>query len=155
MTKERDELETEFTRDTKSCQPPCTDQFPILRPKQLNDDLIDYNIQYQSEDIENLIIQYDVRYTDLEDEELVTLIDMIIDSGDVFSQYKFDIGQTKQKLHVILKLNSELKKNDLASAPFILKTNYKKYLGNSSIAITSEKWEIMMNWDHFSLIQSY
>ena len=40
--KEGDELETDFTRDSKSCQPPCTEQFRILRPKQLNDDLIDY-----------------------------------------------------------------------------------------------------------------
>ena len=31
-TKERNELETDFTRDSKSCQPPCTEQFPILRP---------------------------------------------------------------------------------------------------------------------------
>ena len=43
---EQDELETDFTRDSKSCQPPCNEQFPILRPKQLNDDLIDYYPQY-------------------------------------------------------------------------------------------------------------
>ena len=82
-TEERDELETDFTRDSKSCQPPCGEQFPILRSKQLNDDLIDYYLQYQSEDIRNFIKQFDFRYTDLEDEELVTLIDMIIDSRDV------------------------------------------------------------------------
>ena len=28
--KERDELETDFTKDSKFCQPPCTEQFPIL-----------------------------------------------------------------------------------------------------------------------------
>ena len=66
-TKERDELETDFTRDSKSCQPPCTEQFPILRPKQLNDDLIDFYLQYQSEDIKNIIKQFDFRYTDIED----------------------------------------------------------------------------------------
>ena len=53
-TKEQDELETDFTRDSKFCQPPCTEQFPILRPKQLNDDQFDYCLQYQSEDIKNL-----------------------------------------------------------------------------------------------------
>ena len=37
MTKERDELETDFTKDSKSCQPPCTEQFFTQRPKQLND----------------------------------------------------------------------------------------------------------------------
>ena len=29
-TKERDELETGFTRDSESCQPPCAEQFFIL-----------------------------------------------------------------------------------------------------------------------------
>ena len=82
-TKERDQLETDFTRDSKSCQPPCTEQFPILRIKQFNDGLIDYYLQYQSQDIKNFIIQFHFQYTDLEDEELVTLIDMIIDSRDV------------------------------------------------------------------------
>ena len=109
-TNERDEFETDFTKDSKSCQPPCTEQFPVLRSKQFNDDLIDCYFQYQSEDIKNLIKQFDFRYTDLEDEELVTLIDMIIDSRDVYSQHKFDIGQTKQKFHVTLKPNSELRK---------------------------------------------
>ena len=47
-TKKRDELETDFARDSKSCQPPCTKQFSILRPKQLSDDLINYYFQYQS-----------------------------------------------------------------------------------------------------------
>ena len=98
-TEERDEPETGFTRDSKSCQHPCTKQFLILRPKQLNDDLIDYYLQYQSEDIKNFIKQFDFRYTDLKDEELVTLIDMIIDSRDVYSQHKFDIGQPRQKFH--------------------------------------------------------
>ena len=83
--KQRDELEIDFTRDSKCCQPPCTEQFPILRPKQLNDDLFDYYLQYQTQDIRNFIKQFDFRYTDLEDEELVTLIDMIIDSRDVYS----------------------------------------------------------------------
>ena len=78
-TKEQDELETDFTRDSKSCQPPSTEEIPVLRRKQINDDLIDYYLQYQSQDIKSLIKQFDFRYTDLEDEELVTLIDFIID----------------------------------------------------------------------------
>ena len=59
MTKERDELDTDFTKDSKSCQPPCTEQFFTLRSKQLNDYLIDYYLQYQSEDIKDLIRQFD------------------------------------------------------------------------------------------------
>ena len=128
-TKERDELETDFTKDSKSCQPPSTEQFPILRSKQLNDDLIDYYLQYQSEEIKNHIKQFDFRYTDLEDEELVTLIDMIIDSRDVYSQHKFDIGQTKQKFHVTLKPNSELRKQRPSKCPLHLKDKLEKLLG--------------------------
>ena len=91
-TKERDELETDFIRVSKSCQPPCSEQFPILRPKQLNDGLMGYYLQYQSQDIKHFIKQFGFGYTHLEDEELVTLIDMIIDSRDVYSQHNFDMG---------------------------------------------------------------
>ena len=127
-TKERNELETDFTRDSKSCQPPCTEQFPILRSKQLNDDLIEYYIQYESEDIKNLKKQFDFRYTDLEDEELVTLIDLVIESRDVYSQHKFDIGQTKWKFHVTLKPNSELRKQRPSKCPLHLKDKLEKLL---------------------------
>ena len=122
-------METDFTKDSKSCQPPCTEQLPILRTKQLNDDLIDYQLQYQSETIKNLIKQFDFRYTDLEDEELVTLIDMIIDSRDVYSQHKVDNGQTKQKFHVTLKPNSELRKQRPSKCPLHLKDKLEKLLG--------------------------
>ena len=127
-TKERDELETDFTKDSKSCQPPCTEQFPILRSKNLNDDLIDYYLQYQSEEIKNLINQFDFRYTDLEDEELVTLIDMIIDSRDAYSQHKFDIGQSKQTFHVTLKPSSEVRKQQPSKCPLHPKDKLEKLL---------------------------
>ena len=72
--KERDELETDFTRDSNFCQPPCTEQFLILRPKQLKKYLSDNYLQYQSEDNKKFIKHFDFRYTDIEDEELVTLL---------------------------------------------------------------------------------
>ena len=128
-TNERDGVETDFTGDSKSCRPPCTEQFPILRPKQLNDDLIDYYPQYQSEDIKHLVKQFDFGHTDLEDEELVTLIDMIIDSRDVYSQHKFDISQTKQKFHVTLKTNSGLKKKWPNKCALHLEDKLEKPLG--------------------------
>ena len=127
-TKERNELETDFTRDSKSCQPPCTEKLPTLRPKKLKDDLIEYYLQYQSDDIRNLIKQFAFRYTDLEDEELVTLIDMTIDFTDVYSQHKFDIGQTEQNIHVTLKPNSELRKQRPAKCPLHLKDILEKLL---------------------------
>ena len=91
--------------------------------------MIDYYLQYQSEDIKDLIKQIDFRYSDLEDEELVTHIDMIIDSRDVYSQHKLDIGQTKQKFHVTLKPNSELRKQRPSKCPLHLKGKLEKLLG--------------------------
>ena len=128
-TNEKNELETDFTKDSKSCQPPCKEQFPILRPKELNNDLIDYYLQYQPQEIKDFFKQFDFQYTDLEDEEFVMLIDMIIDSRDVYSQHKFDIGQTKQKFHVTLKPNSELRKQRPSKVPLHLKDKLEKLLG--------------------------
>ena len=116
-TKKRNELKTDITRVWKSCQLPCTEQIPILRPKQLIDDLIDYHLQYRSQDIKNFRKQFNFRCTNLEDDELFTLIDMIIDSRDVYSQHKFDIGQLKQKFHVTLKPNSEFRKQRPSKCP--------------------------------------
>ena len=81
-TKERDELETDFTR-FKILSTTLHPTISHLETKQLNDDLIDYYLQYQSQDIKILMKQFGFRYIDLEDEELVTLIDMIIDCRDV------------------------------------------------------------------------
>ena len=36
------ELETDFTRDSKSCQPNCDKEFPVLREKNHNNRLIDH-----------------------------------------------------------------------------------------------------------------
>ena len=100
-----------------------------LETKALNDGLVDYHLQYQSKDIKNLIKQFIFRYTDLEDEELVTLLDIIIDSRDVYSQHKIDIGQTKQKFHVTLKANSELSKKRPSKCPLHLEDELEKLLG--------------------------
>ena len=54
---------------------------------------------------------------------------MIIDSRDVYSQHKFDIRQTKQKFHVTLKRNSELRKQRPSKCPPHLKYKLEKLLG--------------------------
>ena len=110
LTREEDKPETDFTRDSKSCQPPCTERFPILRWKQLNGNLFNYYRHYHPQDIKKLIKQFSFRYIDLTEGELVSLFEMIRSSGDVYSQRKFDIGRTSQKFHVTLKPNSELTK---------------------------------------------
>ena len=57
------------------------------------------------------------------------LIDMIIDSRDVYSQHKFDNSQNIQKFHVTLKLNSELRKQRPSKIPLHLKDKLEKFLG--------------------------
>ena len=54
---------------------------------------------------------------------------MIINSRDVYPQHKFDIGHTKQKFHVTLKPNSELRKQQPSKCPLHRKDKLEKLLG--------------------------
>ena len=54
---------------------------------------------------------------------------MVIESRDAYTQHNFDIGQTKQKLHIILKPNSELRKQRPSKCPPHLKDKLQKLLG--------------------------
>ena len=57
------------------------------------------------------------------------LIDMIIDSRDVYSQHKLYIGQSKQKFHITKKPNSEIRKQRLSKVLLHLKEKLGKFLG--------------------------
>ena len=52
---ENRELETDFTKDSKSCQPTCDEQFPVLREKDHNNRLIDHYLQYQPKELINYV----------------------------------------------------------------------------------------------------
>ena len=91
------ELETDFTSDAKFCQPDCDEQFPILRPKERNEDIIEHYLQYQPKKLIEYVKQIDFQYSDITDNEMTLLIDMLIDSKDVYSLHKFDVGKTRQK----------------------------------------------------------
>ena len=41
---------------------------------------------------------------------MMLLIDTLVDAGDVYTQHKLDVGKTRQKFHVTLKPNVELKR---------------------------------------------
>ena len=56
------------------------------------------------------------------------LIDMLIDSKDVYSLHKFDVGKTRQKFHVTLKPNVELKRQRASKVPLHLKDELEKLL---------------------------
>ena len=90
------ELETDFTSDAKSCQPDCDEQFPILRPKEQNEALIEHYLQYQPKELIDYAQQFDFQYSDITDNEMTLLIVMLIDSKDVYSLHMFDVGKTRQ-----------------------------------------------------------
>ena len=114
------ELETDFTSDAKSCQPTCDEQFPVLRPKEENVRLIEYYLQYQPKETLDFIKEFDLQHSDITDGELILLIDTLLGARDVYSQHKYDVGKTRQKFHVTLKPNAELKRQRPSKVPLHL-----------------------------------
>ena len=120
-------MESDFTKDSKSCQPTCDEQFPARREKDHNNRLIDHYLQYQPKELMNYVKEFDLQYSDIADEEMILLTDMLVDARDVYSQHKFDVGKTRQNLHVTLKPNVELKRQRPNKVPLYLKKNWKNY----------------------------
>ena len=122
------ELETDFTSDAKSCQPHCDEQIPFLRPKEQNEALIEHYLQYQPKELIDYSKHINYQYSDITDNEMTLLIDMLIDSKDVYSLHKFDVEKTLQKFHVTLKPNVELKRQRASKVPLHLKDKLQKLL---------------------------
>ena len=106
---ENRELETDFTKDSESCQPTCYEQFPVLREKDNHSWLLDHYLHYQPKKLTKCVKEFDYQHSDNTDEEMILLIDMLVDARDVYSQHKFHVGETRQKFPVTLKPNFELK----------------------------------------------
>ena len=121
-------LETDFTKDSKSYQPNCDEQFPVLREEEGNDRLIEFYLQYQPKEHLDYIKEFDFQYSDISDEEMTLLIDLLIDSRDVYSQHKFDVGKTRQNFYVTLKPNVELKKQRPSKVPLHVNKKIEKLL---------------------------
>ena len=151
------DLETDFTRlhHAKSCQPTCDEQFPMFREKDYNNRLIEYYLQFQPKEPLQYVKEFDFQFSDITDEEMTLLIDMLVDSRDVYSQHKFDVGKTRQKFHVTLKPNAELKRQRPSKVPLHLKEKLEKLLTQLKDADIMRKWETMMRWDHCLLTLSY
>ena len=66
---ENRELETDFTRYSKSCQPTCDEQFLVVREKDHNNRIIDHYLQYQPKELINYVKYFNFQYTDITDEE--------------------------------------------------------------------------------------
>ena len=116
-------METDFTRDAKSCKPTCDEQIPTFREKDYNNQLIEHFLQNQPKEFVQHVKEFDFQFSDITDEEMTFLVDMLIDSRDVYSQHKFDVGKTRQKFHVSLEPNVELKRQRPSKVPLHLKEN--------------------------------
>ena len=122
------DLETDFTRDAKSCQPTCDEPFPTFREKNYNNHLIQHYLQYPPKELVQYVKEFDFQFPDITDEEMTFLIDLLIDSRDVFSQHKLDVGKTRQKFHVTLNPKVELKWQRPSKVPLHLKEKLEKLL---------------------------
>ena len=122
------ELETDFTKDAKSCQPPCDTQFKIFRPNEDKERLIEYYLQNQNKEAVQFIKEFDIRHSDLTDEELVLLIDLLKDARDVYSQHKFDVGKTRQKFNIKLEQGAILKRQRPSKNPLHLREKQENFL---------------------------
>ena len=122
------DLETDFTRDAKSCQPTCDEQFPTFGEKAYNNQLIEHYLQYQPKELLQYAKELDFQFSDITDEEMTLLIYMLIDSREVDSQHKVDVGKTRQKFQVKLKPNVELKRQRPSKVPLHLKDKLEKLL---------------------------
>ena len=67
-------------------------------------------MQYQPKELVVYVKEFDFQYSDITDEEMTVLIDLLLDSRDVPSRHKFDVGKTRQKFHVTLKPKTETKR---------------------------------------------
>ena len=144
------ERETELTGDAKSCQPVCDEDFPISPPKVPNEFFIEHYLQYQPKELIDYNKQFDFQNSDITDNEMTLLIDMLIDSTDVYSLHKFNVGKTRQKFHVTLKPNVEFKRQRASKVPPHLTDKLQTLL----TPISFEKWAMMTRWD-LSLLTQY
>ena len=124
------ELETGFTKDSKSCQPTCDEQLPVLREKAHDNRLIDHYLQNQPKEFTNYVKKSNFQYSEFSDEEMTILIAMLVDSRHVYSRHKFDMSKTRQKCQVTLKPNVELKQQRPGKFPLHSKRNRKNYSHN-------------------------
>ena len=87
---------------------------------------MDHYLQYHPKDLINYVKKFDFHYSDKADEEMILRIDMLVDARDVYAEHKFDVGKTRQKFHVTMKRNVELKRQRLSKVPLHVKEKLGK-----------------------------
>ena len=83
-------------------------------------------MQYQPKELVDYIKEFDFQYSDITVEEMTLLIDMLLDSRDVYSRHKFDEGKTRKKFHVTIKPKAEIKRQRPSKVPIHLKEILEK-----------------------------
>ena len=138
------ELGTDFTEGSKSCQPTCDEQFPVIREKDHNKRLIDHYLQSQPKELISCVKEFGFQYSDITDEEMIILIDMLVHAGDVYSQQKLDVGKTRQKFHATLKPNVELKRQRPGKVPLHSQEKLEKLLTQFDAGETRRKFHVTL-----------
>ena len=59
---EHRELELDFTKDSKSCQPTCDEQFLVLPEKNHNNGLSDHYLRFQPKELINYVKEFNFHY---------------------------------------------------------------------------------------------
>ena len=134
------ELATDFSTEAKElCRPRVNDQFPKFREKLQSNRIInkavsDFVIQqnrHTVQDIEYLekfLDNFDFTRSDLTDDELFELVEIILQNNDVYSHHKFDIVRTKYKFHLPLKKDATFKKQRPSKIPIHLRIKLEKLM---------------------------
>ena len=85
-----------------------------------------FSIRKLIKELIDYVKKFDFQYSDITDNEMTLLIDMLIDSKYVYSLHNFDVGKTRQKFHVTLQPNVELKRQRASKVPLQLKDKLEK-----------------------------
>ena len=127
------ELATDFSTEAKElCRPKVNDQFPKFKDKLQSNRIINKadsdflikqnrNTVQDIEYLERFLDNFNFTQSDLTDDELFELVEIILQDNDVYSHHKYDIGRTKHKFHLPLKKDATFKKQRPSKIPIHLR----------------------------------
>ena len=134
--KDERELATDFSTEAKElCRPKVNDQCPKFRDKLQSNRIINKAVSYfvikqnrnTFQDIgylEKFLNNFDFTQSDLTDDDLFELIEIILEDNVIYSHHKYCIGRTKHKFHLPLKKDASFKKQRSSKKqPFISEIN--------------------------------
>ena len=145
-SKDGRELATECSTEARElCRPKVNHHVPKFRDKLQSNRIInkavsDYVIKqsrntfHDIEYLEKFLDNFDFTQSDLTDDELFELIEIIFDDNDVYSHHKYDIGRTKHKFYITLKKDATFKKQQPSKIPIHLRDKLEKLMDELILA---------------------